>query len=131
MPDNLSVPDLGLYSGEDTKLYSRFYQRLEEAMHSGREVSFRLPWGGLIGVPIYLDETCVEIVYVHVADRDPSHDLAEELSRRTVWLIRLAEISALAFDSESWSKQRLEQLLPKEEPQEEPQQEPQGEPQGE
>jgi hypothetical protein len=59
------------------------------------------------------------VVYVHVADRDPNHDIAEEMSRRTVWLIRLAEISALAFDSESWSKQRLEQLLSGEEPKEE------------
>ena len=89
----------------------RLHQRLDEAMQDGTEVQVRLPWGGLSGVPVYLDDTCVEIVYVHVHEPDEDDELDDEVSRRTVWLVRLEEISAVSFVSESWSKERLEKLF--------------------
>lgn len=94
------------------KSYSgRLHQRLDEAMQEGTEVQVRLPWGGLSGVPVYLDDTCVEIVYVHVYEPDEDDEPDDEVSRRTVWLVRLEEISAVSFVSESWSKERLEKLF--------------------
>ena len=89
----------------------RLHQRLDEAMQEGTEVQVRLPWGGVSGVPVYLDDTCVEIVYVHVYEPDDDDDPDDEVSRRTVWLVRLKEISAVSFVSESWSKERLENLF--------------------
>ncbi|MGD1853958.1 MAG: hypothetical protein ACFB2W_06860 [Leptolyngbyaceae cyanobacterium] len=89
----------------------RLHQRLDEAMQEGTEVQVRLPWGGLSGVPVYLDDTCVEIVYVHVYEPDEDDEPDDEVSRRTVWLVRLEEISAVSFVSESWSKERLEKLF--------------------
>ncbi len=110
MTTNRQVP----YLVGDQKKQSyagRLHQRLDEAMHEGTEVQVRLPWGGLSGVPVYLDETCVEIVYVHVYEPDEDDEPDDEVSRRTVWLVRLEEISAVSFVSESWSKERLEKLF--------------------
>ncbi|NEQ52477.1 MAG: hypothetical protein F6K11_20425 [Leptolyngbya sp. SIO3F4] len=110
MTTNRQVPYL---IGDNKKqAYSgRLHQRLDEAMQEGTEVQVRLPWGGLSGVPVYLDDTCVEIVYVHVYEPDEDDEPDDEVSRRTVWLVRLEEISAVSFVSESWSKERLEQLF--------------------
>ncbi|MEO1401404.1 MAG: hypothetical protein AAFV72_09205 [Cyanobacteria bacterium J06635_1] len=88
----------------------RLFQRLEDALQEGTEVKFRLTWGNLTGIPIYLDPTCVEIVSVNVYVEDDDEP-SEEISWRTVWLIRLEEINAIAYLSESWSKGRFEQLL--------------------
>lgn len=99
-------------SGEKLKysFLDRLYQRLEDALKDGTEVKLRLTWGMLIGVPIYLDPTCVEVVYVYV-DVDDDDEPEEDVSWRTVWLVRLEEINAIAYLTESWSKERLEQLL--------------------
>ena len=102
-----------LTTGEDKKQYSfleRLYQRLDDALQSGTEVNLKLTWGSLRGIPIYLDPTCVEIVFVHVY-MDDDDEADEEVSWRTVWLVRLEEINAIAYLTESWSKERLEQLL--------------------
>lgn len=110
MTTNRQVP----YLIEETRKQSysgRLHQRLDEAMQEGTEVQVRLPWGGLSGVPVYLDDTCVEIVYVHVYEPDEDDEDDDEVSRRTVWLVRLEEISAVSFVSESWSKERLEKLF--------------------
>ncbi|MEM6255299.1 MAG: hypothetical protein AAF821_20490 [Cyanobacteria bacterium P01_D01_bin.156] len=110
MTNNRQIP----YLVENNKKHSyagRLHQRLEAAMQEGTEVQVRLPWGGLSGVPVYLDETCVEIVYVHVYEPDEDDEPDDEVSRRTVWLVRLEEISAVSFVSESWSKERLEKLF--------------------
>ncbi len=98
-------------SGKKQAYVGRLHQRLDEAMQHGTEVQIRLPWGGLAGVPVYLDETCVEIVYVHVHETNSEDELDDEVSRRTVWLVHLDEISAVSFVSESWSKDRLEKLF--------------------
>lgn len=102
-----------LTSTENQKQYSfldRLYQRLDDALQAGTEVNLRLTWGSLRGIPIYLDPTCVEIVFVHVY-MDDDDEADEEVSWRTVWLVRLEEINAIAYLTESWSKERLEQLL--------------------
>ena len=102
-----------LTSTEDKRQYSfldRLYQRLDDVLQAGTEVNLRLTWGSLRGIPIYLDPTCVEIVFVHVY-MDDDDEADEEVSWRTVWLVRLEEINAIAYLTESWSKERLEQLL--------------------
>ena len=110
MTTNRQVP----YRMGDHKKQSysgRLHQRLYAAMQDGTEVQVRLPWGGLSGVPVYLDDTCVEIVYVHVYEPEDDDEPDDEVSRRTVWLVRVEEISAVSFVSESWSKERLEKLF--------------------
>lgn len=102
-----------LTSAEDTikpSFLDRLYQRFEEALQEGTEIKLRLTWGNLTGIPIYLDSTCVEIVSVNVY-MDEDDEVSEEISWRTVWLVRLEEINAIAYLSESWSKGRFEQLL--------------------
>jgi hypothetical protein len=90
---------------------SRLYQRLEAALQQGQEISFCLSWGGLVGIPIYLDQTCVEIFHIQAADEEDEEPPNDEVFRRTFWLIRLEDISAIAFASEGWSLDRLDHLL--------------------
>ncbi|MEM7063730.1 MAG: hypothetical protein AAF572_11270 [Cyanobacteria bacterium P01_B01_bin.77] len=110
MTTNRQVPYL-IGDNKKQSYSGRLHQRLDEAMQEGTEVQVRLPWGGLSGVPVYLDDTCVEIVYVHVYEPEDDDEPDDEVSRRTVWLVRLEEISAVSFVSESWSKERLEKLF--------------------
>lgn len=110
MTTNRQVPYL-IGDSKKQSYFGRLHQRLDEAMQEGTEVQVRLPWGGLSGVPVYLDDTCVEVVYVHVYEPDEDDEPDDEVSRRTVWLVRLEEISAVSFVSESWSKERLEKLF--------------------
>ncbi|MEO0456674.1 MAG: hypothetical protein AAF152_08830 [Cyanobacteria bacterium P01_A01_bin.114] len=90
---------------------SRLYQRLEEALHTGTEVWFRMPGTRLVGIPIHLDAEYVEVVDVDVAEGFEDEDITDEPYQRTVWLIRLAEISAISYATDRWSKERFERLL--------------------
>jgi len=90
---------------------SRLYHRLEEALNSGSEVWFRMPGTRLVGIPIFLDTDYVEVVDVDVAEGFEDEDLPEEPYQRTVWLIRLEEISAISYATDRWSKERFERLL--------------------
>ena len=90
---------------------SRLYHRLEEALHSGSEVWFRMPGTRLVGIPIFLDAEYVEVVDVDVAEGFEDDELPDEPYQRTVWLIRLEEISAIAYATDRWSKERFERLL--------------------
>ncbi|MEM8805546.1 MAG: hypothetical protein AAGF01_05925 [Cyanobacteria bacterium P01_G01_bin.38] len=90
---------------------SRLYQRLEEALHTGTEVWFRMPGTRLVGIPIHLDAEYVEVVDVDVAEGFEEDDIADEPYQRTVWLVRLAEISAISYATDRWSKDRFERLL--------------------
>ena len=90
---------------------SRLYHRLEEALNSGSEVWFRMPGTRLVGIPIYLDADYVEVVDVDVAEGFEDEDLPEEPYQRTVWLVRLEEISAISYATDRWSKERFERLL--------------------
>ncbi|MEM8502488.1 MAG: hypothetical protein AAF716_04980 [Cyanobacteria bacterium P01_D01_bin.1] len=90
---------------------SRLYHRLEEALHAGSEVWFRMPGTRLVGIPIFLDAEYVEVVDVDVAEGFEDEDLPDEPYQRTVWLIRLEEISAISYATDRWSKERFERLL--------------------
>ncbi|MGB7083919.1 MAG: hypothetical protein WBD47_00080 [Phormidesmis sp.] len=90
---------------------SRLYHRLEEALHSGSEVWFRMPGTRLVGIPIFLDADYVEVVDVDVAEGFEDEELPDEPYQRTVWLIRLEEISAISYATDRWSKERFERLL--------------------
>jgi hypothetical protein len=90
---------------------SRLYHRLEEALHSGSEVWFRMPGTRLVGIPIFLDTEYVEVVDVDVAEGFEDEDLPDDPYQRTVWLIRLEEISAISYATDRWSKERFERLL--------------------
>ncbi|MGB3765074.1 MAG: hypothetical protein WA947_00820 [Phormidesmis sp.] len=90
---------------------SRLYHRLEEALNSGSEVWFRMPGTRLVGIPIYLDAEYVEVVDVDVAEGFEDEDLPDEPYQRTVWLVRLEEISAISYATDRWSKDRFERLL--------------------
>ena len=90
---------------------SRLYHRLEEALNAGSEVWFRMPGTRLVGIPIFLDAEYVEVVDVDVAEGFEDEDLPDEPYQRTVWLIRLEEISAISYATDRWSKDRFERLL--------------------
>ncbi|MEO0521214.1 MAG: hypothetical protein AAF171_28445, partial [Cyanobacteria bacterium P01_A01_bin.116] len=90
---------------------SRLYNRLEEALHAGSEVWFRMPGTRLVGIPIFLDSEYVEVVDVDVAEGFEDDELPDEPYQRTVWLIRLEEISAISYATDRWSKERFERLL--------------------
>ena len=90
---------------------TRLYKRLEEALHTGSEVWFRMPGTRLVGIPIYLDSDYVEVVDVDVAEGYEDDELPDDPYQRTVWLIRLAEISAISYATDRWSKDRFERLL--------------------
>ncbi len=92
---------------------SRLYHRLEEALNSGSEVWFRMPGTRLVGIPIFLDTDYVEVVDVDVAEGFEDEELPDEPYQRTVWLIRLEEISAISYATDRWSKDRFERLLEK------------------
>ena len=92
---------------------SRLYHRLEEALHAGSEVWFRMPGTRLVGIPIYLDTEYVEVVDVDVAEGFEDEELPDDPYQRTVWLIRLEEISAISYATDRWSKDRFERLLEK------------------
>ena len=90
---------------------SRLYHRLEEALNAGSEVWFRMPGTRLVGIPIFLDAEYVEVVDVDVAEGFEDEDLPDEPYQRTVWLIRLEEISAISYATDRWSKERFERLF--------------------
>ncbi len=90
---------------------SRLYHRLEEALNSGSEVWFRMPGTRLVGIPIFLDTDYVEVVDVDVAEGFEDEELPDDPYQRTVWLIRLEEISAISYATDRWSKERFERLL--------------------
>ena len=83
------------------------YQRIEEALEQGTEVSIQVSQGGFFGIPVYLDSKYVELVNFYI----PNNDDDDKDYQRTVWLIKLSEIIAVAYPMEMWSKERFEQLL--------------------
>ncbi len=107
------MQDLSTVLTKEPSFSKRLYFRLEEAVRHETEVLFRFPWGTVSGVPIYLDPSCVEIRYLCVSE-DEYDSPSDEISWKSIWLIRLEEISAISYRRESWSKQGLAELLPKE-----------------
>jgi hypothetical protein len=94
---------------------SLLYRRLEEALQQGTEIWVRASGSGFSGIPIHLDPEFIELVNVFVPELEDEADEEDELEetpyQRTVWLIRISDINAIAYSTESWSKERLEQLL--------------------
>ncbi len=88
------------------------YQRLEDALQQGLELRLVTQGDRFCGVPIAMDEEFIEILYLHVADDDDASE--EEPYARTVWVIRIAEILAVAYQ-QSWSREKLMRLLPSDE----------------
>lgn len=86
------------------------HQRLEEALQNGSEVRVRTHDTGFIGIPIHLDAEFVELVYLYVSDEEDEDDTINPYAR-TVWLIKLSEITAIAYPLKTWSKQDLEHWL--------------------
>jgi hypothetical protein len=85
------------------------YQRLEDALQQGLELRLVTQGDRFCGVPISLDDEFIEILYLHVAEDEDAPE--EEPYARTVWVIRIAEILAVAYQ-QSWSREKLAQLLP-------------------
>jgi len=88
------------------------YQRLEDALQQGLELRLVTHSDRFSGVPISLDDEFIEILYLHVTENEDAPE--EEPYARTVWIIRIAEILAVAYQ-QSWSRDKLAQLLPTDE----------------
>ncbi len=86
-------------------------QRLEAALSQGREIRVRVTDGYFSGVPTYLDAEFVELVNLYVPEAEEEEEFEPEPYERTVWLIRLSKIVAIADASDAWSKEDLEKLL--------------------
>lgn len=84
------------------------HQRLVEALQNGNEIRIRTRETGFVGIPIHLDDEFVELVYLYVSEPEIKDDSPYA---RTVWLIKLSEITAIAYPMQSWSKKDLESLL--------------------
>jgi hypothetical protein len=82
------------------------YSRLHDALQSGSEVRVRLSSCSFYGVPINLDEQFIEIMSLQVDKTDQT-----AFCEKAVWLVKLSEIVAFSYPLESWSKERLEDLL--------------------
>ncbi|MGF1493463.1 MAG: hypothetical protein ACFBSC_13610 [Microcoleaceae cyanobacterium] len=93
----------------DDQSSTLLYRRLEEALQHGNEVEVVVSNGSFYGVPVNLDHDSLEIVNFYVPENRTSRGSA--FYERTVWLIRLSEIIAVAYSIESWSKHELERLL--------------------
>lgn len=89
---------------------SLLYKRLEAALQEGTEVRIRLASSSFFGVPVQLDRDFVEILNIYVDEEDAS------LCERSIWLIKLSEIVAFSYPVESWSKDRLEELMQQPDP---------------
>ena len=87
------------------------HQRLEEALQNGSEIRIRTHDAGFVGIPIHLDAEFVELVYLYVNNDDDDEDEATNPYGRTVWLIKLSDITAIAYPFRTWSKQDLERWL--------------------
>jgi len=85
------------------------HQRLEEALQNGDKVWIETNNDSFAGIPIRLDGDFVEILTLSsTTDDDEPEDPGY---KRTTWLIRLACIEAVAYPTEHWSKDRLENLF--------------------
>jgi len=89
---------------------NRLYQRLWEALHEGHEVIIKANCGRFHGQVVYLDYEFVEITSLTIYETEEG-ELTEDSCFRTVWLIKLSEIVAVAQSTQAWSREALEQLL--------------------
>ncbi|MEL7036867.1 MAG: hypothetical protein AAFO04_14770 [Cyanobacteria bacterium J06592_8] len=85
------------------------YQRLEEALQHGNEVQVVSSCGRFFGIPSALDEEFLELVNLYIPSDDENWE--DEPYERTVWLIKISEIVAVAYPIQSLSKDQLESLI--------------------
>ncbi|MDY7015483.1 MAG: hypothetical protein SVX43_18185 [Cyanobacteriota bacterium] len=86
------------------------HSRLEEALQHGSNVWLETNSDSFSGIPIHLDKEFVELLALSIPE-DEDSDRASTPYKRTTWLIRLSSIEAVAYPTESWTKDRLETLL--------------------
>ncbi|NJK99947.1 MAG: hypothetical protein HC838_14400 [Spirulinaceae cyanobacterium RM2_2_10] len=92
-----------------SSLPNLLHQRLEEALQNGDKVWIETNNDSFAGIPIRIDSDFVEILTLSAASEDEEPE--DPGYKRTTWLIRLACIEAVAYPTEHWSKDRLENLL--------------------
>lgn len=96
--------------GKKTKVKKSnlLYQRLQEALDRGTQVWIETEERSFSGVPINLNREFVEILVLGTFYEDEQEEASYE---STAWLIRLSSISAIAYRTESWSTDQLENLF--------------------
>lgn len=85
------------------------YKRLEEALQQGNEVQVVSSCGRFFGIPSALDEDFLELVNLYIPSEEEAWE--DEPYERTVWLIKISEIVAVAYPIQSLSKAQLESLI--------------------
>jgi hypothetical protein len=90
------------------KKSSLLYQRLQAALKVGDTVQIETDGTSYYGIPIKLSREFVEIM---VLMPPCEFDEEDDTYKRTIWLIQLAKISAIAYPTEYWSTERLDNLL--------------------
>ncbi|MBC6453663.1 MAG: hypothetical protein GDA43_10955 [Hormoscilla sp. SP5CHS1] len=83
------------------------YQRLKEALDRGSKIQIEAE-DSFSGIPINLDEEFVEIILLVPPDEYNEDD--DEYKCLT-WLIRLESIFAISYPTQTWSKEKLANLL--------------------
>lgn len=83
------------------------YQRLKEALDRGSKIQIEAE-DSFSGIPINLDEKFVEIILLVPPDEYNEDD--DEYKCLT-WLIRLESIFAISYPTQTWSKEKLANLL--------------------
>lgn len=86
------------------------YQRLKEALDRGSKIQIEAE-DSFSGIPINLDEEFVEILLLVTPDE---YDEDDDEYKCITWLIRLESIFAIAYPTQTWSKEKLAKLLKQE-----------------
>jgi len=83
------------------------YQRLKEALDRGSKIQIEAE-DSFSGIPINLDQEFVEILLLVPPDE---YDEDDDEYKCITWLIRLESIFAIAYPTQTWSKEKLANLL--------------------
>jgi hypothetical protein len=90
---------------------SLLYRRLKTALNDGIKVWFETRDKSYFGVPIAIDRKFVEILVLVPGSEE---DASEYAFQRVTWIVRLSSISSIAYPTEYWSTDRLEDLFARE-----------------
>ena len=90
-----------------TKKSNLLCQRLQEALERGSKVWLETDDRSLSGIPINLTEQFVELLVLISPYEEDDDDTYE----RTTWLLRISSISAIAYHTEYWSKDKFDRLI--------------------
>ena len=83
------------------------YQRLKEALDRGSKIKIEAE-DSFSGIPINLDREFVEILLLVPPNE---YDEDDDEYKCITWLIRLESIFAISYPTQTWSKEKLENLL--------------------